>query len=459
MGPDQNQSEEPVDLDRARRIAWVARLVVYAVALVFLVPVLAGAEEGKHWLAPGFIAAGLLLSGAFAWPRVRAVLLALPRPGPLRVLDRLLGVGFASLVMLELSLMVLSHFSTSPVLQPPNNLSAERSVRTYRYKPHSIFLGHKLNAFGYNDTEFAKEKTADVARVIGLADSFGVGVVPYPHNYMTLLERPKKAGERGVEIYNFGVCAIGPRAYRWLYETEALAYQPDAVLVSIYVGNDLQDRIPPNRLAREGWYTYSTFTRLYRVIKELARQRREQARKAEEAKKEADNPGVQRPKKKPEEQQAIPYEDTGFNEEDYLVFERNRLLLCQRELRSHSRKRLQRQLDVITDFLESINLPVILAIIPDEIQVNTALRKKVLERFDLKEEEFDFDQPNRWVRELGEAIPHVAVVDLLEPLRKAELGGITYQPRNTHWNVRGNAVAVEAIRPVLDAVLPRRIKK
>lgn len=85
-----------------------------------------------------------------------------------------------------------------------------------------------------------------------------------------------------------------------------------------------------------------------------------------------------------------------------------------------------------------------IAIIPDELQINLALRTRALSLAHSNEDEYDFEQPNKMLAaslsELG--IPYV---DLLTALRQGSGIEATYKPNDTHWNIRGNAVAAQEL--------------
>ena len=88
-------------------------------------------------------------------------------------------------------------------------------------------------------------------------------------------------------------------------------------------------------------------------------------------------------------------------------------------------------------------------IIPSEFQVNDAPFAALVQD---EAERFDRDMPTRRLRAFLEA-EEIPYLDLLEPLREAEAGGLTYWPRDTHWNERGNRVAADEITRWLEKEL------
>ena len=108
---------------------------------------------------------------------------------------------------------------------------------------------------------------------------------------------------------------------------------------------------------------------------------------------------------------------------------------------------MQRALDLIERIVELAERPVLLVVIPDEIQVNATFRRTVFERFDLDEADYDWFGPGRRVLEIAERHEHATAIDLLPALREADREARTYSPNNTHWNARGHRVVAEQLRP------------
>ena len=78
---------------------------------------------------------------------------------------------------------------------------------------------------------------------MALGDSFTYGLVPYPDAVMTRLEEALRAGCAGtdLEVLNFGIGGTGIWDYKLLYELAGPTYDPDLVMVNLYLGNDGPD--------------------------------------------------------------------------------------------------------------------------------------------------------------------------------------------------------------------------
>ena len=147
----------------------------------------------------------------------------------------------------------------------PSFMFYDMSYNQYCGQPGGWHRDTRLNSLGFNDTEFATEKAPSTFRIVALGDSFAFGVVPYRYNYLTLLEDMLKVRNPGVDVFNMGIPATSPYHYVDLLFKEGLAFQPDGVIVSLFVGNDL------SRHDARPKYTYSYLITFGRVILTLVR--------------------------------------------------------------------------------------------------------------------------------------------------------------------------------------------
>ena len=117
--------------------------------------------------------------------------------------------------------------------------------------PHRDWFNYWNNALGLNDEEFEVPKPPGRFRILALGDSFTYGLVPYPHNVMTLLEARLRAAcpGRDLDVLNFGIGGAGVRDYQAIVTLGLATYDPDLVLVNFYAGNDGPDLY---RLVHEG---------------------------------------------------------------------------------------------------------------------------------------------------------------------------------------------------------------
>ncbi len=340
-----------------------------------------------------------------------------------------LGAG-AALVAVELALWLLATTSRSPLLFIDGTPLA--TIERFRLEPHSAYLGHRTNAGGYNDGPFAVGgPDLDVIAVV--ADSFGVGIVPRPLGFVDVAERAladtRTPGDRPVALHNFGVPAIGVPEYEWLLASEVPAYVPRAAVVVLFLANDLASAIPrPRRwLDLREWRTLIVLGRV--------------ARWAEERRRES--PGVSpAPAAEPWTESSEP----SMSHDAYA-----RVVASQwRSLDPagpDAPARLEALLAALSRMRARAGFPILVALAPADPQVSNRSRAEFVEtRPELAR--MDVDAVHEMVAARLRA-DGFETLDLLPVLRAAEQGASTYHPRDSHWNVRGNAVAGRALADFL----------
>jgi len=369
-------------------------------------------------------------------------------PALLRALDRgLLGVLVLA-AGLELGLRGLAHLSASPILARPDDPAD--MMRRHRYPPGTVFFGFPFDSRGYHDDE--PLRGADGPLVVTVGDSFSIGVVPHCFHYTTVCEQQLGRGA----IYNVGIPSTGPREYLRMLEADALPLEPDAVVVALFVGNDVV--FPSYRgplalleraFSRESWMLYAVQRRLARLSRERARRTVESplgrlpgmetgadvARGASPAELVARYPWLGDPA----------LERPSFSPETFLETETGRALQLCRPGSPRAYAGLFAALRAMQ--AAAGDTPLFALLIPDEFQVEDPLWEDVVRRAE-RIGELDRDQPQRvvgaWLAEAG--IPHL---DLLPAFRAVPPGDEgrrhLYHLRDTHLNVRGNDVAGRAL--------------
>jgi lysophospholipase L1-like esterase len=96
----------------------------------------------------------------------------------------------------------------------------------------------RTNSLGWRDAEFRVERTPGVRRLIALGDSFTWGAgVDYGERWTEKLEGLTP----DLEVLNLGVNAFGCDQELRLLETQGLAFAPDFVVLTVFLGNDFDD--------------------------------------------------------------------------------------------------------------------------------------------------------------------------------------------------------------------------
>lgn len=398
-------------------------------------------------LGLGLVPVVVLAGGARAGPAPRAV----------RALDVVLLNVWVLAVAGEAGLRLLGHLRPSPLLAR-TDATARSFIETYRHPPGRLWIGFPCNRGGHYDVEFAKTKPSPgTFRVVSISDSFAFGAAPHHHHFTTVCERELP----GVEVLNLGVSGIGPREYAWLLEHEGLALAPDAIVVHIYVGNDiLGSRRGAVRelMSRDNLLIYQVPRRLLRLSEEAARRPdRGEARYLPEVV-EPEVQEVVPPEKIPERFPwvADPLKEVGtFSEETYRRIGLDRL--------SGFATREPRHFEAVLGHIEEMRrlagpVPFLVVVIPDEFQVEDSLFAEAAARLGPQGQGIERDRPQRI---LGAELARrgIAFVDLLPVLRAvpplADGRTHTYRLRDTHFNARGNEVAGKALAAALRPHLER----
>jgi len=277
--------------------------------------------------------------------------------------------------------------------------------------PHGVFG----NSLGFPDQEFVQAKKTGTRRIAALGDSFSVGVcVPYEDNYLTLLE----ALLPQTEVYNFGVSSTGPREYRVLLAQEGWKYQPDMVLVPLFLGNDILEPIAVPELLRfnpDALYVELLARRGYRLLREYGRR-----------------PGAGK--------LYGPLSDEG-----YLELASRHLSICRKVDSPTEQQRWAFALEQLRGLFADCRahrVPVRVLLLPDEVQISKDLQARALKVRGWQAGDIDASLPNRRLLQFC-ANEQVPCLDLLPVFEQA--GPAAYEPNDSHWNKLGNRLAAEAV--------------
>jgi lysophospholipase L1-like esterase len=281
-----------------------------------------------------------------------------------------------------------------------------------------------LNSKGFKDVEHARDKAAGTYRIVALGDSFAFGSVPYEAHYLTLLGRRLGTPAQPVEVINMGISGAGPQDYLALLLDEGLAYHPDMVLVSFFVGNDFTDT---KRARRPPRLDASAVVTLLRYAWGLAFKGAGRLAAADH------------------------YEDDAptWTDAAYLAMETQRS-------RIYRKDGLGRRIFLdAADALSRIRavcaergLRLAVAVIPDEMQVRPALQARVLEAIHADPGAYDFALPNRFLDDRLSAAG-IDRCDLLDRFASASASAPLYKPNDSHWNIAGNRLAAETLAECL----------
>ncbi|MFO1125201.1 MAG: SGNH/GDSL hydrolase family protein [Methylocystis sp.] len=306
----------------------------------------------------------------------------------------------------------------------PQPFFYSKHLYRFRAKPFQNFYGFTTNSHGFNDIEHDKEKSPGNYRILSVGDSFVFGVVPYEFNYNTILSRLLRESGYNAEVINMGIPGAAPRNYYTILETEGSALHPDLVIVSFFIGNDFEavDQV-------RSWQSYSFVVSLLKYIGDVAGKTNLTPWSVGEV-----------------------YDDSkkSFTDEDYDILEMKRSWVFKKDnpLYKKMYDMTLNDIKLIRELCKKLNSKLLIAIIPDELQINLALRNRALSLAHSSEDAFDFEQPNRMLAgsltDLG-----ITYIDLLPALRQESESKAVYKPNDSHWNLKGNAVAAHELSAFL----------
>jgi hypothetical protein len=322
----------------------------------------------------------------------------------------------------------------------------------YRHKPGSKgFYQHGItaeaNRCGHRDDEVAVKKLPGTYRILLLGDSYAMGYdVRQEEAFPQVLESALRArlGDR-IEVVNAAVSGWQPFQYAQYCEHYGAPFEPDLVIVTLFVGNDAynQDRsvedcwtaIRGVRVTREAarrraasWFRILLYERSHLV--RLVMNRRVLARSSEQAdftRKHCDD----------------------FSE-PYLRITRDWLPNHLRETEEQRRLASNAVFQVgrIGRWGADRQAPVAAFLIPFELQISPALRRRVVDEDSAAH--YDFDMPQKMLTRLL-AERGIRVVDPLPEFRAATN---CFYMNDAHWNADAHRLAADVLLTNLLAVLP-----
>jgi len=314
----------------------------------------------------------------------------------------------------------------------------------YRQKP--LGRGHYptgidaiANSRGHRDAEVDVPKPEGVFRILMIGDSFTVGAnVEQEDAYPQQLERLlNDTSEARVEVVNSGVGGWSPFQYAEYLNHYGAEFEPDLVVVGVFVGNDilvdrfsvgqtrtavLGRRIPRqaalNRLTALRVLAYEN-SHIFRALMRI----------------------------KPNDMNFGRADCEDFSE-IFLAIQRERVdvhLAQQTDERARLVDGNVAQLVRMQSIARDMGAGFLVVILPDENQINPALQAQIIPADKL--DDYDFGMPQESLR-AGLLLNGIASLDLLDVIRSDER---CLFMNDTHWIPDGHLLAAEQIRDYLRA--------
>lgn len=325
------------------------------------------------------------------------------------------------------------------------------------WRPGERHLDFVFNSRSLRTAEYAGEKKAGAHRIAVLGDSFaaGSGETPYRQMWTTLLEQHlNERVARPVEVFSLGVGGVGPGFELRLWELERELLRADTIVVGFFVGNDFTDErrdTPwPESAARQRSLVVRLAGNLVRLWRErdLAQSWIREDQSAEFAGSTgtvADPHYVRDPALR------------RLSEDTLVEIESRRILICLQNRRAWFDQRARQVVQVLARFHAQVTASgarFLVVMIPDQLQVDEALRVRVIDHLGVAASRVEVDYPQRLLASLLDerGIPSL---DLLPLFQERARGERLYWAGDTHWNVEGNALAADALARYLESWVAR----
>ena len=326
---------------------------------------------------------------------------------------------------------------------------------TFEYDPDLGFrvrahipgpAGPVTNQFGFCDRDYPLQKTPGVFRIVVVGDSFswagGLG-----GNYSALLETmfERREGSHKIDIINTGYPGTHTGEELAMLKKYGLQYNPDLVVLGFFVGNDFVDADPDRkrivvngsyvdiRKSREHrflGYPIIAQSRLLLFIEQKYRVYAESRRAQREARGQPEPLGT-------------------LSEETYLGIERARLEFFNSNPASLKRwlaniDHIFQSISEMDALLKSRNIKFVVAIYPDEFQVNDTVLRAIFEKYKLKPEDYDLNLAQNLLKSFLQS-RGIPFIDFLDRFHAEGKQHDLYSLRDTHWNVAGNQLAADIL--------------
>ncbi len=329
----------------------------------------------------------------------------------------------------------------------------------FKVRPYAVYGNERANEFGFNERDYPHARRPETFRVLFLGDSFNWSG-GQKGNYTALLERrfSEEFGEGRVEI----ICAGYPQTHTAeqlaLLKKYGLRYNPDLVVLGFYAGNDFFDADPNRKRIVVGSVVVDVFegrdfyTTLFQQPVVLRSRLFLFAQEKWKVYRHFGIAGFSTAASSGEDHSGSNEQTVSLSKPDYL-----RKLSAQMTFARFDRPQVFEQferyvLDSLFEMktlLQSRGIGLLVAVYPDEVQVDPELREALLQYDQRQSSDYQWDRAQsllqQWAVENG-----IEFLDLLPRFREAhDQGYHLYKLRDGHWNGRGNQLAAQLLFDVL----------
>ncbi|MBI4644927.1 MAG: hypothetical protein HY743_14620 [Deltaproteobacteria bacterium] len=154
---------------------------------------------------------------------------------------------------------------------------------------------------------------------------------------------------------------------------------------------------------------------------------------------------LEKRRKLQEQEEARVTREGSFSRQAFLGIEKNRMRIFEKGKKADLDRLWKRKADLLLKFKEwcaQRQIPLVIAIIPDQFQVDQDLRQEIYQTYQVSAADLDLTYPNRLLS--GYCRQHgILCLDLLAPFQEQGASQTLYKLRDSHWNEAGNRLAGE----------------
>ena len=297
-----------------------------------------------------------------------------------------------------------------------------------------------INSAGMRDIEYTLAKPPGKKRIAVLGDSFTSSMgVDLPEAFTEIMEAKLL---RDVEVLNFGVNGYGPAQEMLILQKRAIQYQPDLVVMVIFVGNDFDDitgasdwidgYIRPKAIADDGGQL--RFTGIPVPLSEK-HQSRVQAKNV---------CGMPR-------SHFIDFIDKTIRRNKHSFDSApSEIRLCRNNMDASTKESYRLMGAIIREtnlYCKKNGASFMVAVAPSIVQVYERLYwNEIKKKYNLNDHDYDLMLPNKRIGDICKEA-QIPVVDLTQGLKSAADTGKndTYYFKNQHWNKAGEQIVADVL--------------
>jgi hypothetical protein len=317
-------------------------------------------------------------------------------------------------------------------------------------------IGQQVNLaeLNYNDTQVSRSKATNEYRILSFGDSFAYSITKYPYSYHGVAAAilNDASADATVRIVNLGEPSVSFYQYMQAWRHWAPLIEHDALIFTIYLGNDLLDvayhYVPDdaeiNRIFGKTGYSLQTGRVLStRLPRKFPLRMLDYAYAWYH---------IWRGDIRPSKDTGVgPYNFALVNLDEDIFY--SMMLKQMDNFDPEKLQDLKRGYQALAEFIQMVSeirqsgKQVVVMLAPNEMQVTPEQQQELQRRHDIKLGQYDTELSAFLIQEMAHQVdPEIPVLHLSDALLCAGAEGQDlYYGTNTHWSVAGNHLVGEIL--------------